>query len=312
MNFDSFASDLMPKPIILDSYRNCKRYDGASDKFGITYNGNDYIIKMKKDKYDLSVQTEFIASEIIKGVGVYCHDTMIATYKGEDVIMIKDFTSENVELHRFGDTGESSVDTDINTKEYTYEDIIYLIEKNLKIDWNEKLEIIASFWRMFIMDAILANRDRHSGNWGFIIIDGIKYKFAPLYDNGSSMFPSISKVINEYNEYTLRKEFLRKRVFEFPASQFKVYCKGSTLVKKTNYYDIVEVLLNDNDDFRRVYNSFVPVLNDRLKTSVETAISRIELDDTIKSFYKDIVYSRYKCIILREDFEYTYRKLMGE
>ena len=51
--------------IIQDFMRNGKSYDGNTKKFGITYNGIDYIVKYKK-RDDMSVYCEYICSNFIK------------------------------------------------------------------------------------------------------------------------------------------------------------------------------------------------------------------------------------------------------
>ena len=40
------------------------------------------------------------------------------------------------------------------------------------------------------MDALLGNFDRHGANWGFIKEDN-KYTIAPIFDNGSCLFPNL-------------------------------------------------------------------------------------------------------------------------
>ena len=162
----------------------------------------------------------------------------MATYNGELVVMIKDFTNDGTELRTFEDIGESSIDTDINSKEYTYDDVIDVINKHIKLDDENKDKFIKSFWEMFIVDTILANRDRHSGNWGYIINPFGKYEFAPLYDNGGSLFPSVLGKLKEYADESTRRQFLKDRVYIFPASLFKIYSDNSKTVKKTNYYEV--------------------------------------------------------------------------
>ena len=52
-------------------------------------------------------------------------------------------------------------------------------------------ETIDRFWDMFIVDALIGNFDRHGGNWGFIKKDN-QYRIAPVYDNGSSLYPKLN------------------------------------------------------------------------------------------------------------------------
>ena len=50
---------------------------------------------------------------------------------------------------------------------------------------------------MYIVDAFLGNFDRHGANWGFLKKNN-KYSLAPIFDNGSSLFP---QMIDENNHF---------------------------------------------------------------------------------------------------------------
>ena len=78
-------------------------------------------------------------------------------------LIIKDFTTKGSILRSYKSTSQSSEDTDITTKEYTYDDVLYLIGKHTKMSDKNKQKAKVRFWDMFIMDAILGNRDRHRG-----------------------------------------------------------------------------------------------------------------------------------------------------
>ena len=49
------------------------------------------------------------------------------------------------------------------------------------------------FWKMFVVDALLGNFDRHNGNWGVIVNEQtMKSRIAPVYDNGSCLYPQLT------------------------------------------------------------------------------------------------------------------------
>lgn len=188
---------------------NGKIYGGNTDRYGITYNGEDYIIKLSKYKDDMSMFSEYLASNLIRALGVDCHEVFLARLNGQYVSMIKDFVSgTGCSLHSFKDTKQSSEDTDMTYKEYTYDDVIYLIDKHLKMSDEDKLYAKIAFWNMFICDAIIGNRDRHWGNWGYMW-NGSSYKFSKLYDNGGGLFPDVYKVISSYENEDTRREFIK-------------------------------------------------------------------------------------------------------
>lgn len=293
--------------VVLDNMRNNKVYNGNTLKFGISYNDTDYIVKLPKEP--LSVYTEYIASKFIGVLGVPCHKVTIGVYKGIPVDIIKDFTSNSdLTLHSYKDTKQSSEDTDISVKNYTYKDVTYLIEKHLKMTDSDKVNALQRFWDMFICDAILANRDRHWGNWGYLS-NGNRYRIAPLYDNGACLYPNVDKVIHLYTDLRSREKFLRDRVFTFPASLFMI--EKPDRCYRTNYFEMFSDLrinrvfaervkrlrgmFSDADIFKYIWNICV---NDS---------NLINLDLVYKRFYTQIVTLRYMCIVNRRDFYKSYK-----
>ena len=318
MRWQDIGKDLVPNEYsckdliqVKDKYRNNKSYNGVTKKFGITINDIDYIVKFKKGN-DLSVYTEYIASTFINQTYIPCQEVKLGIYKNELVDCIKDFT-HGKELHSFKDTKQSSEATDLTDKEYTYYDVIYLIEKHLKMSEDNKVDAISKFWDMFICDAILGNRDRHWGNWGYLQINN-SYVFSPLYDNGSSLFPGMTDdIINRFyhGEWV---DIIKERVFEFPASLLKEFSADLNRTKRTNYYQMF------NEDNLNKYNNF----KERLIKFKDTYNYHDIIDFTYKSvdiFKKDtfpeeyktkciiiwqyIILARFLCIILRWDFDYA-------
>lgn len=55
------------------------------------------------------------------------------------------------------------------------------------------------FWRMFVVDALLGNFDRHNGNWGFLVdpSDNWRASIAPVFDCGSCLLPQADRDDNE-------------------------------------------------------------------------------------------------------------------
>lgn len=307
---------------VTDSNRNNKMYDGKSPKFGVTINGVDYIIKMAKDS-EMTVFCEYIASKFISALSIPCHAVEIGQYTGnymgrtlnnEYVSIIRDFTSGTpYTLHSFGDTNQSSEDT-LLPKEYTYDDVVYMIDKHLKMSESNKQEAKRMFWSMFICDAILANRDRHNRNWGYLS-DGKNYKIAPLYDNGSSLFPDVHKVIKQYESETSRFEFLRQRVYDFPACLLmkEKEDRKTKMVRpcRTNYAEMFTDLRINRLFAERVKWIKSGYSDRKIFEIIKTIVIPLPLNATFKRFYIEIVTLRYKCIVLREDFDKAYKTVEG-
>lgn len=214
--------------VVEDSMRNRKAYDGVTPKFGITVAGVDYLVKRKP------LYSEYVASRFISNLCVPCQEVWLGFYAGEVVNVIKDFTTPAMRLHPFSDVRQSSEDTLVEGKEYTYEDVLHLLESNSKLSSQTKQQMLDLFWKMYVCDAILANRDRHHGNWGFLT-DGDAYVPAPLYDNGGCLFPDVHRRIDEFLQDPY--SFLAERSERFPASLFRVRQPDGRL-RRTNYYEV--------------------------------------------------------------------------
>ena len=129
----------------------------------------------------------------------------------------------------FNDVGDSTLEQSRERYKYTYEDIMLMLEENMKLTNVE--ETVRHFWDMYLIDAWIGNFDRHGSNWGFLKKNN-RYRMAPVYDNGSSLFPRLNT-----DEKLLKimesKEEMKKRVYQFPTSQ--ILLKG----QKSSYYELI-------------------------------------------------------------------------
>lgn len=269
-------------------------YGGSERKIGITIDGFNYMLKFQKDtrfgkRYNHL--SEYVGSHIFDILGLKVHDTYLGTYNGENVVACKDFNAENYEFVPFNDVGESSLEQDKEMYQYTYEDIMEMLEDNRKLTCvNETIDI---FWEIYIVDALLGNFDRHGANWGFLKKDN-KYKLAPVFDNGSCLYPQLTdedqmKVIMSSSEET------DKRIYSFPTSQIKL---GD---KKSSYFDVISSLRYKecNEALSRICKRYSQEKIDNFIDSIES------ISETRKSFYKYVINQRYNKILL-----FSYKKLM--
>lgn len=207
-------------------------YTGAERKKGILLKGENYIIKFRKYSSagpSYNHVSEYLGCHIFAMAGILTQETWLGTYQGEDVVVMKDFTSENDIFVPFNDVGDSSLDVDKERYQYSYSDIMGMLEANRKLTHVE--ETIDVFWDMFVMDAFLGNFDRHGSNWGFLKC-GDRYRMAPVFDNGSCLFPKL--VTDEQcREVMDSQEEMEKRVFQFSTSQIQL--RG----RKSSYYDVI-------------------------------------------------------------------------
>ena len=279
-------------------YRKTNTYYGGSEKkFGILINKQEYMLKFRKynsfGEMTNNHISEYIGSHVFELLGFNVQETYLGVYKKEEVVACKNFITLGYHFVPFNDVGESTLEQDRNKYQYSYEDIMKMLKDNSKLtNVNETINI---FWNMYVVDALLGNFDRHGSNWGFLKKDN-EYKLAPIFDNGSCLFP---RIISEEMmiEIMNSEEETNKRIYTFPTSQIKLDNQ------KSSYYDVISSLkyVECNDAIIRLYNNFD--LN-----KINTMIDDIEFISSVqKEFYKHMIKERFNKII-----KYTYDRLTVE
>lgn len=269
-------------------------YSGAERKKSIIINGNAYIVKFRKNSREglrFNHISEYLGSHIFSMLDIEAQETHLGEYDGEEVVVIKDFLGEDEVFVPFNGVGDSSLEQNKEIYQYSYEDIIKMLNDNIKLTDVEQTTQL--FWDMFIVDALIANFDRHSSNWGFIKKDN-KYRISPIFDNGSSLFPQLN-TDEKINKVLDNQEELNQRIYKFPTSQVK-YCG-----KKSSYYEIISSLEFDecNKALTRITEKVDLNKINRLIESIEN------ISNARKEFYKIILKQRFEKILL-----ISYEKLM--
>lgn len=284
----------------IKDYTNCKRsaksYGGSEKKIGVIVNGILFMLKFQKDTpFGLRYNhiSEYIGSHVYQMLGIDCQDTYLGTFDGKYVVACKDFNINGYFYVPFNDIGESTIEEDKENFQYSYEDIKSLLEMNKKLTNVE--ETISSFFDIYIVDAFLGNFDRHGSNWGFLKKDN-KYKLAPVFDNGSCLFPSMIDE-NQMELIMDSKEEIENRVYNFPTSQIKL--NG----EKSSYFDVISSL-----KFKEVNEALLRIYPKMDLDKIFAVIDQIPIISEIhKKFYKVILKARFDKII-----KCSYLKLIGE
>ena len=262
-------------------------YSGAERKKSILISGRFYLVKFQKNSREglrFNHVSEYLGSHIFSLLGIETQETLLGTYNGENVVVIQDFLGEDEVFVPFNGVGDSSLEQDKEKYQYSYEDITGMLQDNIKLTDVE--QTIDLFWDMFIVDAFIANFDRHGSNWGFIKKDN-KYILSPVFDNGSSLFPQLNT--DEKIESVLKKqEEIDMRIFRFPTSQIKY--NG----KKSSYYEIISSLA-----FEECNNALVRIVERVELDKINKLIDSVEnISEKRKEFYKIILKQRYEKILL--------------
>jgi len=261
-------------------------YGGSEKKVGILIMGLPYMLKFQK-KTAFGVRynhiSEFLGSHVFTLLGFPTQETYLGTYQGEQVVACKDFVEPGVEFVPFNDVGESTLDQDKERYQYSYEDIMQMLQDNSKMTQAEAT--IRSFWEIYIVDALLGNFDRHGGNWGFIKKNNA-CSLAPVFDNGSCLFPNMANE-DEMESIMNSVAETKKRVFTFPTSQIKL--DG----KKSSYYEVIR-----SCTFPACNTALESVYGRLSMRRIYNIINDIPLiSETHKRFDKHMLSARYKWII---------------
>lgn len=224
--------------------RGTRYYEGAAKKHSIILDGSTYMIKFPskaKKKNDLITDyahnsfSEYISCHIINALhlqNVTAQETVLGHSKGKIAVACKDFTSDDTELVTFNKIQNADVDSDISGRHPCLQDVLQTYMSFEPIAQHP--EHLERFWDTFVLDALLANFDRHSGNWGFMQKRGsYELQIAPIYDCGACLYPSLSE--NVMDGILASPEELHRRIYDFPFSAFKNKETG-------NKYGYVEVL----------------------------------------------------------------------
>lgn len=292
----------------LIDFTNCektkKNYEGANgSKICIKYNGELYMLKFppaanrNKDlSYTNGTVSEYLGCHILESLGFETQETILGTYnkngKEKIVVACKDFTENNrYTVQPFSSLKNTIIDSGHNGTGTELSEVLDAIDRQ---DSYEPGYLKNYFWDLFIGDALIGNWDRHNGNWASLYDSNTDtVKLAPVYDCGSSMYPSAD--IEIMKSVISDREQLLFRVYEIPTSALKL--NGN----KINYFKFISSLENDdcNAALKRIYPRIdIKKIN---KIIDETPL----ISDIQKNFFKTIVNARRELIL-----EYSYNKLL--
>lgn len=269
-------------------------YSGAERKKSILINGIPYLVKFQKNSRDglrFNHVSEYLGSHIFSMLGVETQETFLGKYKDENVVVIRDFLEEDEVFVPFNGVGDSSLERDKEKYQYSYEDIIGMLQDNVKL--TDVKQTIDLFWDMFIIDALIANFDRHGSNWGFIKKNH-QYRLSPVFDNGSSLFPQLN-TDEKLAAVLADPKAIDRRIYQFPTSQVKHHGK------KSSYYEIISSLA-----FTECNHALIRIVERIDFDKINKLIDSVEdISNKRKTFYKTILQQRYEKILLT-----SYQELM--
>lgn len=270
-------------------------YGGSERKVGILIGGHEHMVKFRKrDEFRVRNNhlSEYLGSHVFSLFGMRAQETFLGTFDGEEVVVCRSFLESGEQFVPFNEVGESTLEQDKESYQYDYQDIVRMLHDNSKLTNVE--ETVSAFWDMFIIDALLGNFDRHGVNWGFIKRDNA-YELAPVFDNGSCLFPRMTDE-DEIRDIIASPDETDKRVYGFPTSQIRLHGR------KSSYYDVISSL-----EFDDANAALARVAERADMGAVHELVDRVDFASAmLKSFYHHMLDARYSKII-----EEPYRSLMG-
>lgn len=265
-------------------------YAGSERKKSIVMaDGTLYMVKFQKATAfgkRFNHVSEHLGSRIFQLAGLPAQETYLGTWGTEAVVACRDFVPESAQFVPFNEVSESTLEEDKETYQYSYEDIMRMLHDNNKLTRLD--QTIDVFWRMYVVDALIGNFDRHGANWGFLKQDGT-YRMAPIFDNGSCLFPALLDD-GALDEVLASDEEMLRRVYQFPTSQIKL--RG----KKSSYYEVIV-----SREFPACNAALDYVLETLDKDAMMALVDEIEgISDRRAEFYRRILDLRYRLILRGE------------
>ena len=274
------------------------KYLGAEKKTAILYEGERYMLKLPHPLENKTVRqfegqasyknnqfSEHIGSSIFRACGIDAQETALGYFtddagKRKIVVGCKDFTQDGGTLYEF-----SALKNTVKHDKVLSENIedVYEIIGNSPFITNQQA-VIAGFWNMFVIDALLGNRDRHLGNWGLLEKHG-EFKLAPVYDCGSSL------------DAWLEDEEMQKLMLtaspQIKNNSYNVRSCYSINGKRIFYHEIFKT---PPDDLRAAIARIVPRIDMAQIHAIVDATP--EMSDVRKQYLKQALDLRYREILL--------------
>ena len=293
----------------LNDCKSSNKYYGgnAGIKKGIIFNGRNWFIKLPQStrgnrvqeiSYTTSPLSEYIGFNIYKILGFPVHETELGVYNGKVVVMCKDFLRDGDTLVEFNKVknayfpGIEDILTGSSSGSSTDLEEIEIIFENNEV-FMENIDAIERFWDMFVVDALIGNKDRNNGNWGFIESKG-KLKLAPVYDNGNSFANKAGDIKMQMllsNEGKLRNSALVTGV-----------CIFSINGRPVNHYKYISDADNDSDLAKAILR-VAPKINinnllDFIDSIPEGCYDTTIISDVRREYYKKLLLIRYEECLL--------------
>ena len=271
-----------------------KRFGGSDPKETIVMNGSIWMIKLDDEisndkRSELSdpirhtVMSEYVSCSLLKRMGYVVQDVRLGTYHNKQAVACKDFCADGIIMNEFEKYQNSEI---LQISQERFPDIEEVVGAMSRDQYLSKSDAIEVFWDNFVIDSLLGNFDRHTGNWGYVFDIQGNVSAAPIYDCGDTLFPMLS---NKGMEVIMTDPGeLERRTSGFVRSAFKHDGKRieyGDYLKNTTNVDCLAAVIRLSKRFSL----------DLVKETLENVP---EISSIRKDFYQTAITGRYEKIIV--------------
>ena len=228
-------------------------------------------------------------------MGIPVQETVLGRYRDYIAVACRDFSRDDFYLYEFYKLANAYVgDNELAKDRCIILDEIYRVIENVCKVRYIKEALIKRFWDMFIVDALIANSNRSSSDWGILVPIGSKdmanAQVAPVYDNGWCL------------NSALTDEEMANILAKSNNERIKLYLSSSSIFQrkddnqKINPYSFLQRHENRDADAALIS------LKERITRAIENINHLIDdipiITDIGKRFYKESIEYRYRYGIL--------------
>lgn len=275
--------------------KNLNIFGGSERKETVTLDdGNIYLLKLpdpirelhRDISYINNSISEYIACKIFKSMGLSVQDVLLGEYttknsKGENKTYIA-CACKNIVPSGFylSEADKASLGSD-HQLEGAQKPSFETAELISEIAQNVSREKLMRFYSdLFVADALIANPDRHNGNWGFLTDLTVEF-IAPIYDCGSSLCPL-------FNDQELGTTVIKDNVAN--AQSAILNSKGERIKYMSYLYSC------ENDSVNEALKRIIPKID--LKEVCKIVDETPYISEVRKNFYKELLSERFSLVLL--------------
>lgn len=291
-------------------------YSGSERKRKLVIDNTVYMLKypdpIRETKNNLSYInnqfSEYVGCHIYATIGIPVQKTYLGKtiYNGREFIGVacRDFRNDGLELYPIKfihskDPWSAGNKTRRITFEKMYEIIHYLNDPLLEKD------AIDHFWKMFVVDYLIGNYDRHLENWGLTIDQQENMVPAPVYDCGSSLLALTS-------DEDLQKDISTRH---FLGASKEIYTPFAH--EDGHRLSFQEVLQNPNADLCKAIRDVFPRINlckiyqVIQETPFMSDIRKRAMIESIKVRYNQVLLKVYVQVVYKDLNAYEQQRIIS-